>query len=217
MNRPPATQRVRWRESFGAKVATAVLGTVALLLATTLLIVRFEMRLQVGEVVDDATERSRAAFAEIVALQEERLSDILNPITGSRRTVAALEAALDAGDPDLLRQEVGYGLELVDAGEIGLMLFTDADGVPVLTVVDGETLNTRDPANLQSMIDHVVIGGFGNLISFRLVNSPPLPDRDQGAGVGHPLHRDGRLRHQGRRCCRCPTRPLRRGRSLLGR
>ncbi len=30
MNRSPATQRVRWRESFGAKVATAVLGTVAL-------------------------------------------------------------------------------------------------------------------------------------------------------------------------------------------
>jgi hypothetical protein len=108
MNRPPASQRVRWRESFGAKIATAVLGTVALLLGTTLLIMRFEMRLQV---VDDATERSRAAFAEIVALQEERLSDVLNPITGSMRTVAALEAALDAGDPDLLRQEVGYGLE----------------------------------------------------------------------------------------------------------
>ena len=100
MNRPPASPRVRWRESFGAKVTTAVLGTVALLLGTTLLIVRFEMRLQVGEVVDDATERSRAAFAEIVALQEERLSDVLNPITGSRRTVAALEAALDA-DPSL--------------------------------------------------------------------------------------------------------------------
>ena len=171
MTRPSASRRMRWRESFGAKVAMAVLGTVALLLATTLLIVRLEMRLQVVEVVEDATERSRAAFAEIVALQEERLSDVLNPITGSRRTVAALEAALDAGDPDLLLEEVGYGLELVDAGEIGLMLFTDADGVPVLTVVDSETLNTRDPANLQSMIDHIVIGEFADLIAFRLVNS----------------------------------------------
>jgi hypothetical protein len=150
MNRPPASRRVRWRESFGAKVAIAVLGTVALLLGITLLMVRLEMGLQVVEVVDDPTERSRAAFAEIVALQEEQLSDVLNPITGSRRTVAALEAALDAGDPDLLRQEVGYGLELVDAGEIGLMLFTDADGVPVLTVVEGETLNTCDRASLQS-------------------------------------------------------------------
>ena len=171
MNRPPASRRVRWRESFGAKVAMAVLGTVALLLGITLLIVRLEMGLQVVEVVDDATERSRAAFAEIVALQEEQLSDILNPITGSRRTVAALEAALDAGDPDLLRQQVGYGLELVDADEIGLMLFTDADGVPVLTVVEGETLNTRDRASLQSMIDRIVIGGFGDLIAFRLVNN----------------------------------------------
>jgi len=161
---------VRWRESFGAKVATAVLGTVALLLGTTLLIVRSETERQIVEVVRDATERSRAAFAEIVALQEERLSDVLNPITGSRRTVAALEAALDAGDPDLLLQEVGYGLELVDAGEIGLMLFTDADGVPVLTVVDSETLNIRDPANLQSMIDRIVIEGFGDLIAFRLVD-----------------------------------------------
>ena len=115
----------------------AVLGTVALLLCTALLIVHLETQQQVVGVVGDATERSRAAFAEIVALQEERLTDILNPITGSRRTAAALEAALDAGDPDLLRQEVGYGLELVDAGEISLMLFTDADGIPVLTVVDG--------------------------------------------------------------------------------
>ena len=171
MNPPPASRRVRWRESFGAKVAVAVLGTVALLLGTTLLIVRFETEQQIVEVVDDATERSRAAFAEIVALQEERLSDVLNPITGSRRTVAALEAALDAGDPDLLRQEVSYGLDLVDAGEIALMLFTDAEGLPVLTVVDGETLNTRVPGNLQSMIDHVVIGGFEGLTTFRLVDS----------------------------------------------
>jgi hypothetical protein len=42
MNRPPASRRVRWRESFGAKVAAAVLRTVALLLGTALLIVRFE-------------------------------------------------------------------------------------------------------------------------------------------------------------------------------
>ncbi len=170
MNRPPASRRVRWRESFGAKVAAAVLGTVALLLVTTLLIVRFETEQQIAQVVDDATERSRAAFAEVVALQEERLSDILNPITGSRRTVAALEAALDAGDPDLLRQEVDYGLDLVDAGEIALMLFTDADGLPVLTVLDGQTLDTRDPTTLQSMIDHVVIGGFAGLTVFRLVD-----------------------------------------------
>ena len=171
MNPPPASRRVRWRESFGAKVAASVLGTVALLLGTTLLIVRYETRQQVVEVVADATERSRAAFAEIVALQEERLSDLLNPITGSRRIVAALEAALDAGDPDLLREEVVYGLQLVDAGEIGLMLFTDADGVPVLTVVEGEISDTRDPANLQSMIDHVVIDEFEGLIAFRLVDS----------------------------------------------
>jgi class 3 adenylate cyclase len=170
MNRPPASRRVRWRESFGAKVAAAVLGTVALLLATTLLIVRFETEQQIAEVVDDATERSRAAFAEVVALQEDRLSDVLNPITGSRRTVAALEAALDAGDPDLLRQEVDYGLDLVDAGEIALMLFTDVDGLPVLTVLDGQTLDTRDPTTLQSMIDHVVIGGFVGLTVFRLVD-----------------------------------------------
>ena len=170
MNPPPASRRVRWRESFGAKVATAVLGTVALLLGTTLLIVRAETERQIVEVVSDATERSRAAFAEIVALQEERLSDVLNPITGSRRTVAALEAALDAGDPDLLRQEVGYGLELVDAGEIALMLFTDTDGIPVLTVVDGETLSTRGPENLRSMIDHVVIDGFEGSTAFRLVD-----------------------------------------------
>ena len=170
MNQPPASRRVRWRESFGAKIAVAILGTVALLLGSTLLIVNSETRGQVDEVVADATERSRAAFAEIVVLREERLSDVLNPITGSRRTVAALEAALAANDPDMLAEEVGYGLELVDASEIALMLFTDASGVPVLTVVDGETLGASDPANLQSMIDYVVVDQFEGMTAFRLVN-----------------------------------------------
>jgi adenylate cyclase len=143
---------------------------VALLLSTALLIVRSETQQQVVEVVAQATERSRAAFAEIVSLQEDRLSDVLNPITGSRRTVAALEAALDAGDPDLLREEVGYGLELVDASEISLMLFTDADGAAVLMVVDGETSSARDLATLESMIDGVVIDGADGLTAFRLVS-----------------------------------------------
>jgi len=167
---PPASPRVRWRDSFGARVATAVLGTVAVLLGATLFIVRLETAQQVNQAVGDATDRSRAAFAEIVALQEERLSDVLNPITGSRRTVAALEAALDVGDSDLLRQEVGYGLELLDAGEIALMLFTDADGIPVLTEVEGSTSTISDPANLESMIDSLVVGESDRLVAFRLVN-----------------------------------------------
>ena len=170
MNRPPASQRVRWSESFGAKVAVAVLGTVALLLGSTLLIVNSETNRQVGEVVAEAAERSRAAFAEIVALQEERLSDVLNPMAVTRRTVAALEGALDSNDPEMLAEAVGYTLELVKAGEIALMLFTDEDGVPVLTVVDGETLDTRAPASLQSMIDYVVIEEFEGKTAFRLVN-----------------------------------------------
>jgi hypothetical protein len=169
MNRPPAARRVRWRQSFGAKVAVSVLGTVALLLGSTLLIVQSETGRQVEQVVADATERSRAAFAEIVTLQEERLSDVLNPITGSRRTVAALEAALDANDPEMLAEEVGYGLELVDAGEIALMHFTDEAGEPVLTVIDGETMEARTPANLQSMID-LVVDSVPVMTAFRLVD-----------------------------------------------
>ena len=170
MSDPAALPHVPWRKSFGAKVAAAVLGTVALLLGATLMAVRFETERQLVAVTEAATERSRTAFAEIVALQEERLTDVLDPITGSRRTLAALEAALDASNPDLLMDEIGYGLELVDASDIALAMFTDADGTPVLTVVEGETLGADDPRGLQSVVDPIVVEGLAGIVSFRLVD-----------------------------------------------
>ena len=169
MSGPNALPRVLWRQSFGAKVSAAILVTVALLLGATLLVVRFETERQITQVTESATQRSRVAFADIVAIQEQSLSDVLDPITGSRRTLAALEAALDAGDPELLLQEIVYSLDLVDAGDVALMVFTDAEGNPVLTVVEGETLTGRDPAGTRLLIDRILFEGLAEAISFQLV------------------------------------------------
>ena len=168
MSDPAAGPHVRWRESFGAKVAAAVLGTVALVLGGTLLAVRLETERQVVDVTREATERSRVAFAEIVRLQEERLSDILDPITGSRRTLAALEAALEASDPDLLMQEIGYDLDLADAGDLALTAFTDGYGDPVVTVVEGESLTGDEPAGLSSLVERIM-DGEAETMGFQLV------------------------------------------------
>ncbi len=164
-----ALPRIPWRQSFGAKVAAAILGTVALLLGATLLAVRFETERQIARVTESATQRSRVAFADIVAIQEQRLSDVLDPITGSRRTLAALEAALDAEDPELLLAEIVYSLDLVDAGNVALMVFTDAEGNAVLTVVEGATLAGRDPASVRPVIDRILLDGLPEAMSFQLV------------------------------------------------
>ena len=169
MSGPGALPRVPWRRSFGAKVAAAILGTVALLLGATLLAVRFETERQITLVTESATERSRVAFADIVGIQEQSLSDVLDPITGSRRTLAALEAALEAEDPELLLEEIVYSLDLVDAGDVALMVFTDAEGTPVLTVVEGETLAGRDPAGMRLLIDRILFEGLSEATAFQLV------------------------------------------------
>ena len=152
------------------KVAAAILGTVALLLGATLVAVRFETERQITSVTESATEKSRIAFADIVRLQEQRLSDILDPITGSRRTLAALEAALDAEDPELLLEEIGYNLDLVDAGDVSLMVFTDADGVSVLAVVEGETLVGSDPTGIRPFLNRILFDGLAEATSFQLVD-----------------------------------------------
>ena len=164
-----ALPRVPWRQSFGAKVALSILGTVAVLLGATLLAVRIETERQISSVTESATQRSRVAFADIVSIQEQRLSDILDPITGSRRTLAALEAALDAEDPELLLAEIVYSLDLAGAGDVALMVFTDAEGNAVLTVVEGETLAGRDPAGVRPLMDRILLEGLPEAISFQLI------------------------------------------------
>ena len=164
-----ALPRVPWRQSFGAKVALSILGTVAVLLGATLLAVRIETERQISSVTESATQRSWVAFADIVSIQEQRLSDILDPITGSRRTLAALEAALDAEDPELLLAEIVYSLDLAGAGDVALMVFTDAEGNAVLTVVEGETLAGRDPAGVRPLMDRILLEGLPEAISFQLI------------------------------------------------
>ena len=109
-----ALPRVPWRQSFGAKVALSILGTVAVLLGATLLAVRIETERQISSVTESATQRSRVAFADIVSIQEQRLSDILDPITGSRRTLLDREGA-ETGNGNRFVP----GESVADGGEYG--------------------------------------------------------------------------------------------------
>ena len=120
MNHTPASRWVRWSESFGAKVAMAILGTVALLLGTTLLIVRLEMGLQVVEVVGDARHEGtqcRAAggieggLETRGKLSPRHLAEQNAPVHDSSPSLDQRAAVADRvpGDTDARRQPVVTG------------------------------------------------------------------------------------------------------------
>lgn len=159
------------RESFGAKVALALLGTVGLVLAATLLAVRHETSQQVQAVTERAAERSSSAFREIVDLKREQLERSLDPITNSRRTVALVEADLEAGDLEHLTEVTGYELSLAQIGDqVQLWAFADDRGRPALTVLDGERTGDPDPADVETLVARILDEGLLEASAFRLVD-----------------------------------------------
>jgi len=162
-NRP-----VRFRESFGAKIALACLGTVGVLLGATLVAVRTETARQSEAVRERATADFRRSFNEFIELEHRTLSRSLDPLARSIRVVAALEAALDSG-ADSLATLVDYERDLVQLEDLDLQVFTDAFGEPVLTRLDGEPLEGLDPVDVQSMIDRLFEEGLFEVVAFRVV------------------------------------------------
>ncbi|MBM4183338.1 MAG: hypothetical protein FJ207_03830 [Gemmatimonadetes bacterium] len=98
---------MRWlRESFGAKLLAALLGTVGLLLVVTYVVVRRETSTQVAIVVDRTNRSADALFEQLNELQRQQAARLARPFTESVRAVALLRASLEAEDYDCLADQV---------------------------------------------------------------------------------------------------------------
>jgi class 3 adenylate cyclase len=127
------------RPGFRAKLLLALIGTVGLLLAATMVTIRVQTRQQVDVLVDRALERSRRAFAEQERARQERLRAYGSRFAGSNRLPAALDEAVANGAVELLLATTRYELELAGI-PAALAAYTDAAGEPVGAVLDGEAL-----------------------------------------------------------------------------
>jgi class 3 adenylate cyclase len=188
----------RVRVGFATRLLCALLGVVGLVLGAALLVVQRETAAQVDRAVHHAAERTRVAFAELEALRRDQLTRLSSAFTDSRRTVAALEAARESGDLGWLAETVRYELALQRI-PASLVVFTDASGVPLLTMRDGRSLGAGDPGHVASLAAPLLETGAGEAFSYRVLDgrlytvyARPLLLGDAPIGVvalGLPLDR----------------------------
>lgn len=155
------------RFSFRTKLLAALLGAVSVVLAVTLLVVRQQTAAQVRRVTAQATMQSRGAFEQLEALQQLQLALLGSGFTGSQRTLAALEAALEGGDVQWLAETARYELELRMVDQV-LAAFTDAAGTPVVTLIDGERAD-GDEARIGPLAAALLEVGAGDTLVYRVV------------------------------------------------
>lgn len=143
------------RESFGAKLLSALVGTVGLLLIVTLLVVRMVTARQVEAVAVRTTENAGVQFEERGDYQLQVVARLARPFTEGRRALAMLDAAISEGSLENLADQVDYEMlyqDLTDA----LVVFTDPEGEPVLSVIRGASVLEGDPADIQPLADRLL-------------------------------------------------------------
>jgi len=159
------------RRSFRSKLLLAFLGGVVVLVGVALLAVRSETAGQVERVARRAAQQAREASAEIEALRRRELSRVARIFTESQRTLALVEAALEAGDEEyreLLIQELDYELQLrrLDAS---LVTVTDSRGRHAFTLLEGELVE-RDTAGVEPLARSLLEERRPDLFSYRLLD-----------------------------------------------
>jgi class 3 adenylate cyclase len=128
--------------SFRAKLLIALVGTVGLLGAASMAVVRFETERQLDWIVQRTAIRSQEAMAELERFRRSDLERLALRLTGSIRIAAALDAAVEDGHADEFVEHVLYELTLAEL-ERGLVAFTDETGHPVVTLVHGARVPTE--------------------------------------------------------------------------
>jgi class 3 adenylate cyclase len=166
---PPLRRRFPHRLldiTFRAKLLLALVGTVGLLGAASLVVVRIQTERQIDWMIQRTGERAQHALVELERFRRAELERLAKRITGSIRIVAALEATLDDGDPSSFADDVRYELALAEF-ERGLVAFHDDRGRPILTMVDGRT--TVDAETQDALVAEVTAKGTATG-TYRLVN-----------------------------------------------
>ena len=169
---------IRIRESFGAKLLSVLLGTVGLLLIVTFAVVRSVTARQVEAVAERTTQIAGTLFEERNEFRQEVVAQLSGAFTRERRALAALDAAVRDGDAENLAGQVEYEMALRDLGH-ALLVFTDPEGVPVLSVVDGHFTREGDPVNVAPMAEAVLFGDSLEIRGYRVVDGTIYDLRSQ--------------------------------------
>jgi len=156
------------RESFAAKVLAALLGTVGLLLIVTYVVVQAETARQVDAVAARAIENAGSLFEELNEFQRQQAALLARPFTETPRARALLDATIQARDYDYLAEQVSYDMQLAGLTDV-LLVFTDADGFPVLSMVEGEPRVESDPADIAPLAEALLAGDDLEATAYRLV------------------------------------------------
>jgi class 3 adenylate cyclase len=146
---------VNWlRQSFGAKLLAALVGTVGLLLAITLLVVRNQTNREVRAVEDRTVRNAAELFDQLNELQRQQADQLARPFTEGMRTLALLDEAIRSRDREYLRGEVEYELLRSGLGDSGdaLVVLTDDDAQPVIAMIGGSMID-GDPADIGPLAD----------------------------------------------------------------
>ena len=157
------------RKSFGAKLLAALLGTVGLLLIVTYVVVRGETDRQVEIVVERAIRNAGTLFEDLNELQRQQAARLARPFTETRRALALLDASLQAEDYEYLADQVEYEMQLAAQTDV-LLVFTDAQARPVLSMVHGLRVIDDDPADVAPLADRLLAGAETELTAYRLVD-----------------------------------------------
>jgi adenylate cyclase len=86
-----------------------------------------------------------------------------------RRALALLDATIAAGDFDSLADQVDYELQLAGVSDV-LLVFTDADGAPVLSMVAEQRVIGGDPAGIAPLASRLIGGTESEATAYRLVD-----------------------------------------------
>jgi class 3 adenylate cyclase len=162
---------VRWlRESFAAKLLAALMGTVGVLLIVTFFVVQGETARQVDVAVDRTLQNAGTLFEELNELQREQAARLARPFTEGVRALQLLRQTIDDGDYDYLADVVEYEMQLAGLPDV-LLSFTDAEGLPVLTMAHGERFLAGDPADITPLARRLLFEGTELEVSaYRLVD-----------------------------------------------
>ncbi|BCS31678.1 hypothetical protein TBR22_A08810 [Luteitalea sp. TBR-22] len=121
--------------SFRGRLLAALVGSVGLLGLASFLVVGHQTQRQVDRVAAHTADRTRRALAEVERLRRAELTRVARRLTSSIRIAAALDAVVSGGDRREFVEQVQYELALAELRE-GLVQFSDAQGTPVLTLLD---------------------------------------------------------------------------------
>jgi adenylate cyclase len=160
---------VNWfRESFGAKLLAALGGTVLLLLIITFVVVRGETARQVDIVTNRAIDSAERLFGELTELQRQQAAQLARPFT-EQRSIVRLDAQIESGDFALMALEVDYEMQRAELPD-ALLVFTDAEGQPVLSIIRGVTIQGADPAGIAPLAEELLAGEDFEATGYRLVD-----------------------------------------------